>query len=106
MNWEDHFKQVSTGSTASFGGVLEEAELVGKGAITSVKSTLTDAKTFVTSDKAKPYQAPVLLGLLVGVLAKTAGMVGAAPIVLGVLAASGALAVQSKLSKQPQGAAP
>lgn len=104
-DWSAHFEAVSRGATttASFGGVLEEAELTGKGLLTKAedasKSALAKAKTLVTSDEAKRYQAPVLLGLLVGVLAKVAGMVGPAPIVLGVLAASGTMAVQSKLAK-------
>jgi uncharacterized membrane protein YebE (DUF533 family) len=76
--------------------VYEECQFTGD------ETLLDKAKALATGETAKRYQAPAIIGVLVGVLAKTSGMFGAAPIVLGLMAAGGTLAAQDYLKTHPE----
>jgi hypothetical protein len=92
--WSKHFQDVSARrSTASFGGVDEECQFTGE------PITLT---SLTSGDTAKKIGIPLGAGVLAAVFAKGAGLVGVAPILIGVFgAAAAALAVQAMASRVP-----
>jgi hypothetical protein len=78
MNWRTHFQAISRApATVDFGGFIEDCQFQGDG-----------LSTFAP-DATKKFAIPAVVGVVAGVVAKTAGLVGAGPILIGTLGALG-----------------
>lgn len=86
--WASHFQAISASraitATASFGSLREDSQLG------------SDGLSSFTPDQTKKFAIPTVVGIAAAVIAKTAGVAGAAPILIGGLGAIGTfIAVQA-----------